>query len=500
MENPNLFKENPSTAYNSAAVAAAGGANTPMPTVVIDSGSPQLGAANILRNLKPGTRYILKTDAYIDTASNIPNNVEFVLDGGNLHRYQNVKTVPKKITCINGSFIDDEMSSKPTEDKGLSFTHIVGAREDTSVKNFLDQTNYVVEFNMMDFVHSEDYQGKNNAMSINLNNVLERIFNAIYNTQDFNPQRMVIKMPETYFGTTSFFVNRPIKLEHNVTLDLSGAVVYVPEDFNYGSTGGKFGDRYVFSFETNNDNLILATSVVKNVEILLDPALKDSKCPDVIFDLTNFSGVMENVRIDLNKHLKCVALWQPFGKPDRTYSDQKIIRRCKVVNGGWRTETPTVLFCMGDGCIIEQCVLGYVAIIGGKSYTIRGCLNDSYFLYDTTVDFTGSYWEIGQFQILDSKVRFAACRLDCQNNNYGLINDSDKMVRRYTGPWMAVDTDGCRGRLKNMLDKLNLGDENFNDIKLSEIDESHANYRKYMAHVTSQFSTVTFDPTLSQRQ
>ncbi|MDE6654402.1 MAG: hypothetical protein K2K37_08470, partial [Muribaculaceae bacterium] len=37
-------------------------------------------------------------------------------------------------------------------------------------------------------------------------------------------------------------------------------------------------------------------------------------------------------------------------------------------------------------------------------------------------------------------------------------------------------------------------------IKLSEIDEKHTNYSKYMAHVTSQFSTVTFDPTVRSQQ
>ena len=474
----------------------------PFSPVIIESDDSnfleKISGKNCLRNLKAGRRYILKTNAYIDSSTAVPENVEFVLDGGNLHRDQNVKDVPKKIICINGSFIDDELSPKPTENKGLSHTHIVGARENTSVKNFLDQTNYVVEFNMMDFVHSEDYDGVNNAMSINLNNVLERIFSSIYNYEENHSQRMVIKMPETYFGTTSFFVKKPITLKHNVTLDLSGAVVFLSNNFTPGSEGGKFGDRYVFAFETNKKNPILATSAVKNVEIKLDKDLLASNCPDVIFNLTNFSGVMENVKIDLNNQKKrVVVFWQPFGKPDRTYSDQKIIRRCKISHIDWRTETPTAVFCLGDGCIIEQCVLGYVAIIGGKSYTIRGCLNDSYFLYDTTVDFTGSYWEIGQFQILDSKVRFSACRLDCQNNNHELVGKSE---RRYMGPWMAVDTEGCRDRLKNMRKVLNLGDENFNDIKPSGIDENHANYRKYMAHVAQQASTVTFDPTVRSQQ
>lgn len=506
MENPNLFKENSATAYNSAAVAAAGGASIPMPTVVIESNSDLLEGNKFLRDLKANTRYILKTDAYIEQASAIPKNVEFVLDGGNLYRYENTEFIPRKITCINGSFID------ATTVKGAKpATYIVGARENTSFKNFHELTNYVVEFNMMDFVHSEDYEEMNNAKSINLNNVLERIFSAIYNDEEFLSQdkktlsqKMVIKMPETYFGKVNFFVKSPIKLKHNVTLDLSGAVVFVPKHFNYESTGDEYEDRCVFSFETNTQHRNLATSIVKNAKIILEENKVSepddtATYPKVIFNLTNFSGVLEDVSIDLKNNLECVALWQPYGTPSETYSDRKIIRRCRVYYPGWRTETPTAVFCLGDGCIIEQCLLGYVAILGGRSYTIRGCLNDSYFLYDTTVDFTGSYWEIGQFQILDSKVRFSACRLNCENNSNNLINTAEVMARRYMGPWMAIDTEGCRERLKRMLTELNLGDKNFNDIKV-DLGENNANYRKYMAHVAQQASTVTFDPTVRSQQ
>ncbi len=508
MENQNLFKEKSAGAYDSASVASVAGLEIPADTVVIESLKKDKEGKDIpdengilvgidgiyyLRNLQAETRYILKTDAYIDSNTGVPSNVEFVLDGGNLHRDKNVRYVPKKITCINGSFIDDET----TESGGMSYTHIVGARENTSVVNFHHQTNYVVEFNMMDFVHSEDYREVGYDMSINLNNVIDRIFSSLYNTQLYCPQKMVIKMPETYFGIKTFFVDRPVKLLHNVTLDLSGAMVYVSENFEYTQSGNGFGSRHVFSFDTNPEHKVLATSIVKNVEIMLYKKDEDSKSqsPDVIFDLTHFSGVMENVRINLNGHLGCVALWQPFGTPTETYSDRKIIRRCKVVGGGWRTETPTVVFCKGDGCIIEHCELGYVAIIDGKSYTIRGCLNDSYFLYDSVVDFTGSYWGVSQFQILDSNVRFAACKLDCQNNNLGLLISDERL---YIGPWMAVDTEGCRNRLKNMLMKLNLGEKNFNDIKA--VSDTNEFYDKYKAHVANRFSTVTFDSTVRSQQ
>ncbi|MCM1450378.1 MAG: hypothetical protein NC082_08545, partial [Clostridiales bacterium] len=113
----------------------------------------------------------------------------------------------------------------------------------------------------------------------------------------------------------------------------------------------------------------------------------------------------------------------------------------------------------------------------------------------STVDFSGSYWEIGQFQILDSKVRFAACKLDCANNALNLRGDFDWF---FTGPWMAVDTEGCHKRLKLMFDRLNLNKENFNEIGT----DCSAGVRdrtfggKFLAHASTQRSTVYFDQTI----
>ena len=478
--------------------------NSPFLKNTVISGTVQVKE---LCNLKSDTRYILKTDAYI--VSDTPNNVEMFLDGGNLYRYENVSKIPSKIVSINGSFIDvSETHDKNTNPTGLAVSQFIGVGENTSFKKMGPQTNYTVEFNMMDFVHSEDYGYGSTSRSICLNTVLKRIFDSLYNDYLYGNQKMVVKMPETHFGGANFFIDRPIDIPHNVTIDLSGAKVYVNKEFKKTKIvdgveeevdyqNEPFGSNYVFSFDTNELHPNLATSVVKDAEIVLDSDLvNEPNCPTVIFNLTHFSGIMENVSIDLSDSLKCVALWQPFGTSSVTYSDRKILRRCKVSNTAWRTDTPTVILCYGDGCIIEQCILGYVAIICGNSYAIKGCLNDSYFLYDTTVDFSGSYWEISQFQILDSNVRFASSKLNCQNNNFYTMNSSN--ARHYVGPWISVDTDDCRKRILNILHKFNLGDANFNEIKT--VDTSNQYYRNYMGRATSRHSTVSFDPTIRSQQ
>ena len=455
-----------------------------------------------LKRLQSGTRYILKTDAYLLHDTLVGSDVEIVLDGGNLYRYHCIRELPRKVTCVNGSVIDvpsASMEKMPDKITGMEKTQIYGVDENTSFAGVGAQSNCTVEYNMMDFVHSEDYNGHNNAMSIDLNAVLDRIFGSLYIDQFSGNQVMTVKMPETHFGHTSFFVTRPVDIPHNVTLDLSGARVFVDKDFSMGADAGPLcGDSYVFSFCTNDEYPNLATSVVRNAEIMLDKELVASgRCPSVVFNLTNFSGVMENVEINLNGSTKCVALWQPYGTPKETYSDRKIIRRCMVKNHGNRTDTPTVVLCMGDGCVIEQSNLGYVAIISGMSYTIRGCLNDSYFLYDSAVDFSGSHWAAGQFRILDSRVRFAASRLDAHNDTAD--TESGSGVMRYLGPWMAIDTEGCRSHLMRLLGEMNLGAENFNDID-TPAGVSVDKQDRYMAHVSSYRSVVSFDPSVRSQQ
>ena len=473
--------------------------------VVIDSGSQYLTKKSItgsteqvdaLTGLKGNTRYILKTDAYITKDIHLPQGVEMLLDGGNLYRYNSVNDVPVKIVCVNGSLIDvQEPAIAPESITGVSKSRIVGVGENSCFKNFGPQTNYTVEYNMMDFVSTDDYVNVHSAKSIDLYAVVDRIFKSMYNDYLLGNQTMVIKVPQTHFGHTSFFLKRTLHIRHNVTIDFAGCKVYIPNGFTFDSSDADMPS--VFTFDTNSLYPNLATSVIKNAEIELDYDFVKAhdSAPYAIFNLRNFSGVMENVKFSLGVSLKCIAMWQPYGNSTESYSSRKIIRRCTVSNSVWRTETPTVLFCTGDGCIIEQSILGFVAIIGGKSYVIKGCLNDSYFLYDTTADFSGSYWEVGQFQILDSNVRFAASRIDCQNNHFNIRGNEN--LRRYLGPWMAIDTDGCRKRLANMPEALNLGKENFNDIHMPDANGiSSANLNKYMAHVTSHNSTVSFDPTI----
>lgn len=440
---------------------------------------------------------VLKSDAYIMSGNlgGHPENITIILDGGNLIRHHKYTALPYKIICRKGSFIDVPSEYQKTfknELLGDKRTRIVNPNEDCQYGITNQQCNVVYEFNVMDFVYGSDYEARCSAIGINLNNVLERIFKAAYNPTTLS-SRLMIKMPESQCGNVNFFINGPITVPYNVTIDMSGAKVVIDLKDNATDADKIWGngEDYVFRFETHPGNRNNLKSIIKNFELdfgsrVLAPGVNLFKIKH-IFDLTNFHGVLEGIIIQLRDNTDIIAFWQPFGTPTETYSDRKIIRRCTISNPGWRNETPVAIFCNGDGCIIEQSILGYVAIIGGRSYTIKGCLNDKYFLYDTVVDFNGSYWEIGQFEILDSRVSFANCRLVADNN----FNETDNNKRKYIGPWMAIDTDGCRKRLVNMFKRHRLNMYNFNQVK----EDWSAGF-KYRGHGTVYRSTVKFDPTM----
>ena len=493
------------------------------------------------------TDYIIKDDLYISSTCHwglLKPTDRVILDGGDLIRYQHILNVPERIICKNGTLRDISFSKYHKDkddytDEGRNFVgashsiieHPNGLR-DTNLRLFGAQNNVIVEFDPADFILGEDYKANDSAMTINLNNVLERIFKNLYNGNSVSGQRMTIKMPATHYGALNYYLDRTLTIPNGVTLDMSGATVTVNGSFLYedfadnglkAKVARKNGKDHIIDFDTNRVIPNLCSATIKNVEIRLQDSffalnnfilktggtiskdiddvmekkveIEDNSPTKVthVIDLTNFSCVLENVTVNLNGDPHIIAFKQPFGTPDETYSDEKIIRRCRVVAAGWRNETPTAIFCYGDGCIIEQCTLGYVAIICGNSYTIRGCLNDSYFIYDSTVDFTGSYWEIGQFQFLNSKVRFSECKLDCANNNFQL--SSTAFNRSYIGPWMAIDTDNCRERLKYMVDTHKLGIFNFNEIDYTNKEET-PNYRRFLARTANYHSTVVFTPTV----
>ena len=437
----------------------------------------------------------ITTDTYItgDSIRGANPDVTLILDGGNLYRYHKLVGVPARVICKNGTFIDIKSKCQKLHPETLnlaSHTHIIKANEHCCFELTTGQNNIVVEFNPMDFVKAIDYAGKNSAAAINLNNVLERIFGSIYNSND-QGQRMLIKMPETHYGGTNFYMDRPLHIPHNVTIDMSGAFIFVADTFQTNDSG------CIFSFDTNKVNVISATSIIKNFTMRFDPQILSNKKKPAnlrcVFDLTHFQGTLEGIKIYMNFNTEIVAFWQPFGTPTETYSDRKIIRRCSVGEFGWRNETPVAIFCEGDGCIIEQCILGYVAIICGSSYTIKGCLNDKYFLYDTSVDFSGSYWEVGQFEILNSKVTFSNCKLHASNNNFTFSHPT--YLQYYLGPWMAIDTEGCRKRLINLFKKHELNLDRFNQIK-----EDFTYGGLYRGCAVSENSTVKFDSTVTSTQ
>lgn len=186
-------------------------------------------------------------------------------------------------------------------------------------------------------------------------------------------------------------------------------------------------------------------------------------------------------------------MWQPLtkwidGQGHESYSDQKIIRKCGVTCDAGRVDTPLVVFCHGDGYIIEQCNFGYVAILAGRGGVITGCLNTKYFLFNTSVNIVDAYFEIGQFEILNSQVKFSSGHIQCENNipqgPYG------EWGRRYFGPWFAIDMEFSKIRLRHLLYDLHV---NCNDVFWEKNnDGKYYKYAKQLRH-----STVEFDPSIT---
>ncbi|MDE7442656.1 MAG: hypothetical protein K2M65_00665, partial [Muribaculaceae bacterium] len=121
--------------------------------------------------------------------------------------------------------------------------------------------------------------------------------------------------------------------------------------------------------------------------------------------------------------------------------------------------------------------------------TIRGCLNDKYFLCDTSVDFTGSYWEVGQFEVLSSEVRFNTCRMYAVNDLGG--RNIPAMERKYLGPWFSVDTKASCDRLRRMMDSLNLNVDNFT-VSMPPSDEVGVTNEFQRLHVFLRPSKIEF--------
>lgn len=434
--------------------------------------------------------FIVDVDLLLDGSDMYGVNNRFILDGGNLYRWYNIFALPPRLICDNGHVICKNAEAI----KGVIRS---GARNGI-FKNVTIGSNltpkghqglYSYEINVLDFINVDnDYNAIASSASINANKVLKRIFDAVYEYGEPNGNRFVIRFPENQYGQASYFLTETLVIPQGVIVDFGGARLFVEDAGDQDDHRDKYfksdKTKSVISFGYNPVYPILVTGQIRNVEIRLLNITRDAV--EKVIDLTYFSGVLENVRINLGGVMDIVALWQPYGTPIITYSDMKIIRRCIIENFGWRVDTPTVIFCLGDGCIIEQSILGFAAIIGGNSYTIRGCLNDKFLICDSSVDFTASYWEAGQFEILNSEVSFGCGRLHASNALNGAANQN-----KYLGPWFSIDTNESYDRLRKIITNHHLNVENF-----AEPLQNTTNKHAIKARAYERPSTVEFKPTM----
>lgn len=452
------------------------------------------------------TDFIVDINVLIDGGIKFGQNSRLILEGGNLYKWYSLNDFPKQVICNNGRIISVNSNMVKTSSiAGPANSIFRHSQTGNVIIPKRNQGLYLYEINVLDFIDTTtfikttetaegevreevgvDYNAIFSATGLNATNILKRVFDAVYEQNDPNGNRFVIRFPENQYGG-SYYLTEPLVIPQGVIVDFGGATLRVGvkgESVDHDETVFNPGEsKSIISFGYNPVYPILSTGQIRNVNIQLHNIAR--KQVDKVIDLTYFSGVLENVRINLGGATNIVALWQPFGNPWITYSDQKIIRRCIIENFGWRVDTPTAIFCLGDGCIIEQSILGFLAIIGGNSYTIRGCLNDKYLICDSSVDFTASYWEAGQFEILNSEVSFGCGRLHASNRLNGT-----KYQNKYLGPWFSIDTKESYQRLNTIFNNQHLNGLNYMEFMKKNPEN------KVQARIYERASTVEFKPTM----
>lgn len=284
-----------------------------------------------------------------------------------------------------------------------------------------NQANNLINLDVIDYIQNVRYKTVDYKRCINLNDILDKIYSNFPTGNSYNIE---IVFPDKETGY--FYVEKPIIIRNGFKYDFKNSIIFSTTDYSYD---------HIVEYESNTTYKNIVEGRLKNVTFNITNTQKNIK---TVFDLTNFDGTLENVNINLGNNT-AFAYLQPIGTATSSYSDMKRIIRC-IVTDNYNEEIglmPRTLLCFGDGCIIEQSKLRGVLIYGGDSYTIIGCLNDRYYLMNTTVNFEGCYWEIGQFRILNSSVNFIGCRLQFDNSlEFG--------NRNFKGSLFSIDTEEAK--------------------------------------------------------
>lgn len=398
---------------------------------------------NKLPKLKDeNTDYIIKYDFISPISDTFPLSSKLIGDGGSIDFEGSalINATFENLRIYNyNSNVDTIFTKSVNISKGgtgkVFFNNCL--LENALFNNQSNIKGYNIKLN--DYINASDYiSDRYSAGCLNLSYALERLNKAI---PKYIKNRPIINVVLDNIGGT-VIMSKPYKFLYNVKYDFGDTTIIIDTDFENN-------DNNVFSFENNPDNTNRVTCSIDHLKVNVKKTGLFS-----IFYLENCPAELKNIDIDLTtieNSDDCYAFYQPMGTPAKSYSDKKLIYRCTVSANqykGYRT-----VLKLGDGDSIINSELGGVVIINGKTYTIKGCLNDRYFLINTIVDFSGSYWEIGQFKILNSYVNFDNVQLQFSNQ----VREN----RDFDGPAFEIDTDNVYEEAKKYLTML--GDETESD-------------------------------------
>lgn len=366
---------------------------------------------------KANTIYEVRYDFDIISAIPVPGNIKFIGNGGSINLNRRLMYTPagrvifENLKLINvGNYYGS-----------AGFTRFISKNCVFVNKGYLqNQALNIIKLDVMDYMQDVSAIAINNKYCVNLNEILDRIYS---NFPTINTYYIELVFPDKETGY--FYVERPIIIKQGFKYDFKEITICNTQDYSYD---------HIVEYESNTIHANNVSGTLKNAIFDITIINKNLR---TVFDLTNFSGVLENVKINLGKNT-AFAYLQPIGTATSSYSDMKRIIRCSVT-ASYNEEIglmPRTLFCFGDGCIIEQSNLAGVLIFGGRGYTIIGCLNDRYYLMNTFVNFEGCYWEIGQFRILNSSVNFMGCQLHFEN--------SIENKRNFKNSLFSIDTEEAK--------------------------------------------------------
>lgn len=463
------------------------------------------------------TDFILTEDVYLDGYCLFYGvNNRFILDGGNLIRYYNNASLPNNIICSNNNIT----SKIPPVFENLEQTFISGSiiKYPSATSQLLPLSNngiYEIILDPSNFILTSDYIYVEGKLFLDLNSILERITKSIYQQSNVSDKNILIRFPENNYGN-GFYIHKTFDLPYGMSIDFGNANIWISNHYlstnkeqslNFKSTletqnSDISNFNYVFGFTRNFKYPSIVKGTIKNTTI----HILDDVSPEqlrIVLNIRHFSGLLENVNFNISNFSGdqiypqgpyVLAIWQPLAKfidgfGHESYSDQKLIRKCVVTCPSGRVNTPTVILSNGDGVNIQNCNLGYVAILGGKGCIISSELNSKYFIFNSSVNFVNVYFEISQFEILNSEIKFSSGHIQCENNILGL--DYYLTNRKYFGPWFAIDMEFSKKRLRYFLKQLYV---NCND-SFWEKETSSNKYYRYKKQL--RYSTIKFDPTIT---